>query len=56
MPTPRSIWSTAWKTADTAPTELPPQAIIAVFDVPDRPGESVVPALVVDRVAWTAPG
>lgn len=38
------------------PPNYPLQAMIAVFDFPDGPGESVVPALVVDRVAWTALG
>lgn len=36
------------------PPGYPLQAMIAVFDFPDEPDESAVPALVVDRVAWTA--
>ena len=35
------------------PPGYPLQAMIAVFDFPDEPAESAVPALVVDRVAWT---
>ena len=38
------------------PPRYPLQAMIAVFDFPDRAGETAVPALVVDRVAWTAVG